>query len=120
MDSEEPHVPPARRSSFGRGQIFLEESVPGCQEKVLRITAYCNPDRIHIIHGPSCHPVRCHPAGIDHAAANKKGLVAVKYLAENCSAGCTYRAMQWAEENGNSDIVEYLSIGCAEFGARHG
>jgi hypothetical protein len=88
---------------------FLEANVSGYREKAMRITACCNPDAIRIIHGSSCHPDRCHPAGMDYAAAHSKGLDAVKFLAEHCKAGCTYRAMQWAKENENSDIVEYLS-----------
>jgi hypothetical protein len=85
---------------------FMEANVPVCRETAMMITAYCNPKAIRAIHGPSCDD-RCHPAAMD-TAVKVDSLDAVKFLAEHCTAGCTKNAMKCAEQNGNSEMIDYL------------
>jgi hypothetical protein len=87
---------------------FLIQNHPECQKHALVITAFSRPSLVPIIHGPTCTDM-CHPAVLDFAArARDDDVETVKFLNENCRAGCTFRALQRAKRSSNVAIAEYL------------
>jgi hypothetical protein len=89
---------------------FLAENVPQCRQVAMMLTARHRPQLLPNIHGSRCSD-KCHPSGMDFSVRftnESTGLEAVKFLNENCNAGCTFRALKWAKEMRRQALVEYL------------